>query len=513
MGSSPNWSYGFVPTAAQWNAAFASKQDDLGFTPVNRSGDAMLGRFVTFASVPERAGFNLSPGASPTSPVDGDVWVTATGIFAHVNGVTVGPIGPGSVTSVGLSAPAQFIVTDSPVTSAGSLTLSWATQAANRLFAGPSSGGDAPPTFRSLVGADLPNPSASSLGGTRSQTAVASQFMTGISTSGIPTLAQPAFTDVSGIAAVAQGGTGSSTPSGARNNLGLGSLATKSTIAVPSDITATGTPSSSTVLFGDGSWRIPSPTSYAVKSGNYTALPSDNGATNRYTASATVTLTAAATLGSSWTYTVLADGGIVVIDPNGSETINGQLTLTVPNGATASIVCDGSNFFMIIVPEVWQTIEDVTLSAVANYSNTNLSPFRKTRISGSLFPSSATGFYAQLSVSGVFATGASDYTTQYIGAQGSGAGQALITSSSMALTNSASVDNNADAAITFNIMFERFNKANRTRGIGQSGWITGTPTTNQYTCDRTASVINDGIRIIPGTGTMSGYITLEGVRG
>lgn len=59
------------------------------------------------------------------------------------------------VTSVGLSMPSIFSVSGSPVTSSGTLTASLATQTANTVFAGPSAGGAAVPTFRSLVAADI----------------------------------------------------------------------------------------------------------------------------------------------------------------------------------------------------------------------------------------------------------------------------------------------------------------------------------------------------------------------
>lgn len=66
-------------------------------------------------------------------------------------------VGTGSVTSVGLSLPASvFSVTGSPVTTTGTLTGTFNTQTANTVFAGPSSGGAAVPTFRPLVTADLP---------------------------------------------------------------------------------------------------------------------------------------------------------------------------------------------------------------------------------------------------------------------------------------------------------------------------------------------------------------------
>lgn len=77
-------------------------------------------------------------------------------------------------------------------------------QAANKVYAGPTSGAPASPTFRSLVGADLPNPAATTLGGVKSLAAVSHQFLTSIGTDGTPTQAQPAFTDIAGSVAASQ---------------------------------------------------------------------------------------------------------------------------------------------------------------------------------------------------------------------------------------------------------------------------------------------------------------------
>lgn len=85
------------------------------------------------------------------------------------------------------------------------------TQSANTFFAGPTSGAAAMPAFRALIGTDLPNPSASTLGGVQSKAAITSQWLNSISTSGVPTSAQPAFTDISGTATATQGGTGLAT--------------------------------------------------------------------------------------------------------------------------------------------------------------------------------------------------------------------------------------------------------------------------------------------------------------
>ena len=66
------------------------------------------------------------------------------------------PAGTGTVTSAGLAMPAEFSVSDTPVTTTGTLTVTKATQTANTVWAGPTSGGAAEPAFRALVAADMP---------------------------------------------------------------------------------------------------------------------------------------------------------------------------------------------------------------------------------------------------------------------------------------------------------------------------------------------------------------------
>lgn len=61
----------------------------------------------------------------------------------------------GAVSSVGLSLPAMFTVSGSPVTSSGTLSASLASQAANLAFVSPN-GTSGVPTFRALVSADMP---------------------------------------------------------------------------------------------------------------------------------------------------------------------------------------------------------------------------------------------------------------------------------------------------------------------------------------------------------------------
>jgi len=62
----------------------------------------------------------------------------------------------GTVTSVALALPSIMEVSGSPVTTSGTLTGTLTTQAVNVIFAGPSSGAAAVPTFRALTTADIP---------------------------------------------------------------------------------------------------------------------------------------------------------------------------------------------------------------------------------------------------------------------------------------------------------------------------------------------------------------------
>ena len=100
--SSPNLSKGQVPTAGQWNSLFAGKQDALGYVPLNVAGGVMTGRLTTAPPGAATAGFNLTPGATPASPANGDLWATSAGLFARVNGATVGPLlgGNGSIAPI-----------------------------------------------------------------------------------------------------------------------------------------------------------------------------------------------------------------------------------------------------------------------------------------------------------------------------------------------------------------------------------------------------------------------------
>jgi len=110
--------------------------------------------------------------------------------------------GSGTVTSVAAAVPSGFTISGSPVTTSGTLTIGYATGLTTHQVLGTGSSGAL--ALVSLTGADLPNPSSSTLGGIQSIAAVSNEWVDSISTSGVPHLSQPAFSNISGTVAASQ---------------------------------------------------------------------------------------------------------------------------------------------------------------------------------------------------------------------------------------------------------------------------------------------------------------------
>lgn len=83
------------------------------------------------------------------------------------------------------------------------------------------------------------------------------------------------------------------------------------------------------------------------KSGNYTALAADSATIFKFTAAATLSLAPAATLGENWFCSVKAENGDVIVDPYASELIDGVTSITIFDGQSVFIVCDGTAFTII----------------------------------------------------------------------------------------------------------------------------------------------------------------------
>jgi len=173
-----------IPTTAkqtEWDTAYSERlQWDGGATNlVAATGRTSLGATTIGGNM-----FTLTNPSAITFPqFNADNTISALDAASFRTAIGAGT-GGGSVTSVGLSLPAIFTVSGSPVTTTGTLTGTLASQTANFFFAAPDGSAGAP-VFRAIVAADVPT---------------LNQNTTGTAS------------NVTGIVAVANGGSGTATP-------------------------------------------------------------------------------------------------------------------------------------------------------------------------------------------------------------------------------------------------------------------------------------------------------------
>ena len=207
-------------TNPNWSAALALFTARVGFTPtLTNQANIISGAFSSFT--------NQAIGFTPTAG--------RTLIIAIMSGNTsfnLGPVGLVSFTdSVGdIFSPLTYVINNAgqgteiillaatgiaggATTFSGSLTSATCPgcgiangivsvfEVTNLAPATPTFG---PPTFRQIVGADLPRPTPVSVGGVFSKAAVANQFLTSVNVDGTISAAQPSFSNLSGTATGAQ---------------------------------------------------------------------------------------------------------------------------------------------------------------------------------------------------------------------------------------------------------------------------------------------------------------------
>ena len=131
-----------------------------------------------------------------------------------------------------------------------------------------------------------------------------------------------------------------------QHNSPLEDLASDANAARPIVAGGTGATSASSARSNLG---VDASRAFLAKTANYTLVAADKGKFVTFDGAYTANLTAAVTLGSGWYGWLIADGGDVTVDPNGSEQINGASTLTISDGNAALIICTGTAFFAIEV--------------------------------------------------------------------------------------------------------------------------------------------------------------------
>jgi hypothetical protein len=168
----------------------------------------------------------------------------------------------------------------------------------------------------------------------------------------------PLTTGVTGTLPVANGGTGQTSYTDGQLLIGnsTGNTLSKAALTAGANVTITNGPGSITIAASGGGGS--STLTISDKTGAYTVVAGDLGTIINCTSGTfTVSLTAAATLGSGFNCWVWNTGtGVITIDPNGAETIDGNSTITLRKGEGMQIVCNGAN---------WETGDKKTMRAYA----------------------------------------------------------------------------------------------------------------------------------------------------
>ncbi len=136
-------------------------------------------------------------GTGASLGVTGTGTVTATGLspapstsgtFWGYNGTAQGwytPSGSGTVTSVGLTVPADETVTGSPITTSGTLAVTRNSESANLFLASPN-GASGVPSYRAIVAADVPTLNQNTTGTASNVTATSNSTLTTLSALSLP---------------------------------------------------------------------------------------------------------------------------------------------------------------------------------------------------------------------------------------------------------------------------------------------------------------------------------------
>jgi len=289
------WPFGFVPTQGQWQAAWAAKQDFLGGLPCLTIGCTLSGKLTLAASTLGAAGLNCGAGSTPTTPINGDLWCTTSGVFAQINGSTI-PLGSGSGFTVPQGGTGQTSFTANlPLIGNGAGAIAQGTRSGNTTVFGTISGATANGACVSFdASGNLQNAGVGACGGTGGSGTVSSSSANNLAV----------YTAATTVGGVTTGNNGVLITSGG----GVPSISSTLPTAVQTAITQLGT-------IGTGVWNG------TVVGGTYGGTGVNNGANTITVGGNFATIGAAITLtGVGATNVTLPTSGNI---PNSNGTSGG----------------------------------------------------------------------------------------------------------------------------------------------------------------------------------------------
>jgi hypothetical protein len=163
----PAWNSGTSTLTGNITGNSATVTTNANLTgPITSSGNAttITAGAVTYANIQNEAANSLlgNPTGSSATPTE----ITLGSGLSFSSGKLTATGSGGTVTSVGLNENdgANIFQIGSPVTTSGNINIAFASEGAHQFIAGPAIGGPATPGFRSIVPADLPIATTSTLG-------------------------------------------------------------------------------------------------------------------------------------------------------------------------------------------------------------------------------------------------------------------------------------------------------------------------------------------------------------
>lgn len=173
------------------------------------------------------------------------------------------------------------------------------------------------------------------------------------------------------------------------------------------------------------------------KTAAYTVTTSDRGRVINASGTWTLGLPAAATAGAGFTLVLRVASDTVTIDPSGAELIDGAATASVPANRGRLIICTGTAWVTLAMPQMQSSATDTTANlgmAVGAFGLGRLSGLAITDFTVEL----ATGIYSysESTATGAPGTGASFYGTAIV-ARGSAGGTIILATRQVATAGSA----------------------------------------------------------------------------
>lgn len=270
---------------------------------------------------------------------------------------SIGTQSPTGFASVGVAVPSFMSVSGSPLTSSGTITLSFGNQSGRVVLAAPANGSSGAPTFRALVSADISDLSAGS-GTVNSVSVVTANGVSGTVATATTT---PAIT-------ITLGAITPTTVNGLTITTTTGTLTITNgkTLSVSNTLTFTGTDASS-VAFGTGGTVVYTSNTLAVHAATTSAqlagiISDETGSGSLVFATSPTLVTpvlgvATATSINKVTITAPATGSTLTIADGKTLTVSNSVTLSGTDSSTITFGAGGT----VVYTTTTQTLQNKTL--------------------------------------------------------------------------------------------------------------------------------------------------------